>query len=300
MLDYPIEILACPQCGSSLEAGTSLDCAKCRQKFERTESGSLDLRPKLELSREIVHRLPGTQSPIPPLPYFGELRRNEAPEVAFDGVALSIHLTPEMASYIPKAVGPSSWALDLGCGGGEYRSAVEHAGFEWVGCDYQNPRAPILADAHSLPFRDEIFSFAISLAVLEHLHQPSVALRDIRRVLKPGALFLGSVAYLCPFHDSASYFNMTHEGVCRALRDAGFRVRFVAGERKYMGLHAVSYSGLFLDAPRPLAYAIANPILALSRLWWAYRRLRGRWRSSKEMEMAMNTGAFVFLAEKQA
>jgi SAM-dependent methyltransferase len=298
MINYPIDIFACPQCGSSLEEQTSLHCAACRQTFERNETGSLDMRPRIELTREIVHRLPGTQSSVQPLPSFGELRPNQAPDVAFDDVRLPIHLTPAMASYITKAVGPDSWALDLGCGSGEYRAPVEYAGHQWVGCDYGNPRAPILADAHSLPFRDETFAFVISLAVLEHLHQPSVALREILRVLKPGARFLGSVAYLAPFHDSASYFNMTHEGVYRALLDAGFRVRFVAGERKYMGLHAICYSGLFLDMPRGLAYAIANPILALSRVWWVYRRLRKRWRSSKEMEIAMNTGAFVFVAEK--
>lgn len=296
-----LQLIACPQCRNSLVRSTnSMHCRHCDVDFPMTAAGVVDLRPVAPLTRSAMHTLFPPQQSGNEETEFGELHPCEAPEVSFDSINLPRHLSDAMASYIPRATSDRCCALDLGCGTGAYREAIEHAGYHWIGCDYQHPAAPILADAHALPFQSDSIDFVLSLAVLEHLRQPTIALREIRRVMKPGASFLGSVTYLTPFHDAASYFNMTHEGVREALIDAGFTVKLVAGERKYMGLHAISYNGLFLDAPRSLAYGIAWPLLALSRCWWQYRRFRKLGRSSRQMEILMNTGAFVFLAQNPA
>jgi SAM-dependent methyltransferase len=50
------------------------------------------------------------------------------------------------------------------------------------------------ADAQALPFRDETFDAATSLAVLQLIPEPTTTLAEIARVLKPG----GRVAIMVP------------------------------------------------------------------------------------------------------
>ena len=50
--------------------------------------------------------------------------------------------------------------------------------------------AHLLADAESLPFADGAFDGAFMVASLHHLQEPVSCLREIRRVIKPGAIFV--------------------------------------------------------------------------------------------------------------
>src|SRR4030095_14421423 len=101
------------------------------------------------------------------------------------------------------------------------------AGFHWMGLDYSASEAPILGDAHALPFETESIEFVLSLAVLEHIQHPAVAIQEINRVLKRGGLYLGTVAFLEPFHGN-SYYHHTHLGTFNSLRLGGFDVERVA------------------------------------------------------------------------
>jgi SAM-dependent methyltransferase len=203
-----------------------------------------------------------------------------------------------MASYIPAARDEHSLCLDLGCGNGEYRRPLEKLGYRWIGTDYSNPEAPIWSDAHALPMADQSFDLVVSLAVLEHLRYPDVALREVFRVLKPGGVFCGSVTYLVPFHDTDSYYNMTHSGVYSSLLDAGFHVERIASDPIYLGVRAISYTGLFLGASRRLAYAMVAPVVAAHRFWWWWNRRRRRAGFSRDRQLLLTTGAFFFVGEK--
>ena len=48
------------------------------------------------------------------------------------------------------------------------------------------PGIDVVADAHRLPFRDEVFAGVVMLDVLHHLERPIEFLRETSRVLKPG------------------------------------------------------------------------------------------------------------------
>lgn len=82
--------------------------------------------------------------------------------------------------------------LDVGCGEGELATHLPAGA--WVGVDSSAimlARAPsphFLAQATGLPFDDRSFAAVAFLYVLYHLSDPTLALCEARRVLRPGGL----------------------------------------------------------------------------------------------------------------
>jgi SAM-dependent methyltransferase len=188
--------------------------------------------------------------------------------------------------------------LDLGCGSGLHRELGERAGFHWVGLDYDNPNAPILGDAHALPFEDQSFELVLSLAVLEHIQFPLVMAREVARVLKPGGLFIGTVAFLEPFHGN-SFYHHTHLATFNTLRCGGLEVLKIGPNRDWNVLkaHVRMGSGLFPKMPRMLGSALVGPLQILHRLWWWAGSLVTP-KSNREARLLGTTGAFEFVARR--
>jgi SAM-dependent methyltransferase len=105
--------------------------------------------------------------------------------------------------------------LDDGCGGGGMTVSFAEESDAVVGIDLSDRFAAagtVLArekgvanvsfartDGQALPFRDDAFDTVFSHAVIEHVANPLVYLREIRRVLKPGGwVFLQTAPYLAP------------------------------------------------------------------------------------------------------
>jgi SAM-dependent methyltransferase len=90
--------------------------------------------------------------------------------------------------------------LDLGCGDGHFATIAFERKLEvglgpWAAPIRQAARGGgyhslVQAEGGKMPFPDEYFASAISNSVLEHIPQVQVVLAELRRVLKPGALFL--------------------------------------------------------------------------------------------------------------
>jgi SAM-dependent methyltransferase len=95
--------------------------------------------------------------------------------------------------------------LDLGCGhqifahwmSGEQDDSIRRAG-SIVGMDYDHAslrkntaiRLKTAGDLRSLPFRDRSFDLVTANMVVEHLDDPGASLAEIRRVLRPGGVFI--------------------------------------------------------------------------------------------------------------
>ena len=79
---------------------------------------------------------------------------------------------------------------------------------------YDYPSTDILAAGEHLPFEDNTFDAALSLAVLEHVRNPFVCARELVRVLKPGGKIMTIIPFLQAEHGYPShYFNATRFGM---------------------------------------------------------------------------------------
>jgi len=109
---------------------------------------------------------------------------------------------PERSALFRAWIGTGKRVLDLGCRYGALTKAYV-AGNDVVGVDVD--RAALAEAAklgietrwadldEPLPFEDESFDVAVAGELLEHLRFPDRFVEEVRRVLRPGGLFAGSV-----------------------------------------------------------------------------------------------------------
>jgi 2-polyprenyl-6-hydroxyphenyl methylase/3-demethylubiquinone-9 3-methyltransferase len=179
---------------------------------------------------------------------------------------LRASLNPARFGYLKEAVAAhglqprGATALDVGCGGGLLAEEVARLGFRVTGVD---PSAPSLATARdhaaaaalaidyvqgrgeALPVDDASFDLVFCCDVLEHVDDVPTVLREVRRAVKPGGLFVYDTINRNPLsklvviklfqewdftrvverglHDHAMFIKPKE--LERALRDAGLEPR---------------------------------------------------------------------------
>lgn len=290
--------IQCPACRYALEVDDARAwCARCERAFPRSARGQRDLRlqPGQAVAYQMTYQaLPYDQTIELPL-------RPEAPCAEPRNTlrgSLPPHVTAAQMSYVPQAAG-EDLALDLGCGHGIHRQVLEALGYAYHGVDYAGDAADDLVDAHALPYGDDQFALAMSVAVLEHLAQPLLALREVHRVLRPGGYFIGTVAFLEPFHDN-SFSHFTHLGTWHALRFAGFAVEAVMPIRGWHVARAQLEMGLGAKLPGWLTRAATQPFALAVELYAMLGRMRGgdAVRHQRSLALARHAGAFFFVARK--
>jgi len=299
MQNYPPEILdnlVCPQCNQPLVFGEdqNFSCPLCQVTYGYSFSGSLDLRLQKPKSVNLNITLSPLYDEFKP-PVYKE-SDYASPAVDYSSIHLPRHVTPEILSWFPRARSEGALALDVGCCDAVHREICEHAGFTYAGIDIQAELAPLLADAHAIPFRDKSVDFAISFCVFESLQFQLLAIQEVYRVLKPGAIFIGSIAFLEPFHDQ-SYFHPTHYGIMQLMAFAGFETIRIFYGKDWTGLDANSRMGLFPRMPDIFHKAVLFPTKLLSRLYWAAAGLVFK-NANEENMYVKNAGAFSFVARK--
>jgi SAM-dependent methyltransferase len=291
--------VSCSSCGLLLhDAGTTATCPGCGIEYSSTPAGALDLRLKRPKRYTLEFEVGTPLLPHDDFPFI-PLVANSRPEVDFGTSTLPPRMTRELLSYFPKARGPGSLMLDLACGDAIHKEVAEVAGFEWVGIDYlETSKAPILADAHALPFKDESFEFILSVSALQLMRYPFVMMREAFRVLKPNGVFVGTVSFLEPFHDQG-YYHHTHLGAFNSLSYGGFTVEKLAPSEDWSVLMAQASMGLFPRLPAPVGRAVVYPVHLLHKLWWRLGRLVNP-KATDETRILHTTGAFSFVASKPA
>lgn len=120
--------------------------------------------------------------------------------------------------------------LDLGCGPGKVAGALLSRAKRVVGLDFSiamlsqlgrkhHEIQRVCADAVELPIKDRSFDAVVNSGLLIHLHRPELLrlMGEVRRVLRPGGLFVSDVL-------NAKYWNGT--ATRRAVPKSIFLERF--------------------------------------------------------------------------
>lgn len=126
--------------------------------------------------------------------------------------------------------------LSLGCGTGEETEVLGK--FGEVHCIDMDPRALALApagviktaaDATRLPYPDSSFDIAAAFDLLEHVRDDCKAIEEVRRVLRPGGVFIFTVPafpWLMSGHDRAlGHFRRYDKAGLRKLLSGLVRVK---------------------------------------------------------------------------
>lgn len=279
------KLLTCPQCGKSLSKSSSgAACSACSLEYTYSSRGALDLRPKRQKTYSV-------EFPIDP----------PGSKFSMEGLhpaTAKQHVDEWNREHWPKKPDHLGVALELGCADIVQKETVEQAGFEYLGVDYDSAHAPMLVDAHTLPFLDDSFAFILAFAFLEHIQYPPVAMRETFRVLQPGGTLLGSVSFLEPFHMN-SFYHHTHLGVLNTLRHAGFSNVSVIPSPDWTGPVAQAYMGLFPGISVSIAKKLMAPLGFFHRMWWrGIRRTHADW-YPEDARVRNTTGAFTFYATKE-
>jgi SAM-dependent methyltransferase len=121
--------------------------------------------------------------------------------------------------------------LDLGCGKvplyGLYREKVQEITcVDWTSSLHGTKHLDVACDLNQpIPLPAESFDTILLSDVLEHLHEPEHACREVARLLAPGGHLLMNVPFFYGIHEAPfDYYRYTEFGLRRLIERAGLEL----------------------------------------------------------------------------
>jgi len=165
--------------------------------------------------------------------------------------------------------------LDVGSGLKPYYPFFEPFAEAHVGIDL-TPSADLQGKVEALPVEDASFHVVLCTQVLEHCDDPGQAVRELRRVVKPGGRVLASTHGTMVYHPAPhDHWRWTHTGLERLFRDnadwSSVTIRPGSGTTACIGMLVSHYLDLLFrrahvrSLGRPLIAAVNAAAAALDR-----------------------------------
>jgi len=120
--------------------------------------------------------------------------------------------------------------IDIGCATKPYAELLapyvsEHVGVDHAGTRHARDAIDLSGDAYDIPARDGSFDSAVCTAVLEHLEEPELALRECHRVLAPGGVAIYSVPFIWHLHEEPrDFYRFSKYGLRHLFEKIGFEI----------------------------------------------------------------------------
>ncbi len=120
--------------------------------------------------------------------------------------------------------------IDIGCGTKPYEGQlspriVEHVGMDHGETIHDKSKIDLFGTAYDIPAEDSSFDSAICTAVLEHLEEPELALRECCRVLKPGGVAIYTVPFIWHLHEEPrDFYRFSKYGLQYLFEKVGFEI----------------------------------------------------------------------------
>ena len=109
---------------------------------------------------------------------------------------------------------PKKQFLNLGCG-----TSLGKANLKNLDC-YLGSNVDIVADLHQIPLAENSLDGVTSVAVLEHIKEPTIVVKETLRILKPGAIAHFNIPFMQPYHASPDDFQrFTSSGLRHLFRN---------------------------------------------------------------------------------
>jgi SAM-dependent methyltransferase len=166
--------------------------------------------------------------------------------------------------------GPSLRVLDVGGRIQPYRPLIAERVRQYVAVDLaESPLVTVRANACTLPFPESSFDLVFCTQVLEYVPEPSQAVREIYRVLKPGGIALFSFAAFYPRNADDDYWRFTSAGLGHLLKPFG-RLEIAPEGSSISGFFRAGAVCFSIFARYPLLRSLVGltlvPVLNLSAL----------------------------------
>jgi SAM-dependent methyltransferase len=121
--------------------------------------------------------------------------------------------------------------MDFGCGQKPYRrlfsNVTEYVGvdFEGEGHSHHDEQIDVFYDGKTIPFPDNNFDSVLSTEVFEHIFNLEEVLKEIHRVMRPGAKLLFTCPFVWGLHEvPVDFARYTPYAIRHLLERNGFKV----------------------------------------------------------------------------
>ncbi|MBN21155.1 MAG: hypothetical protein CL678_07695 [Bdellovibrionaceae bacterium] len=200
----------------------------------------------------------------------------------------------KLVEFAKKGMPTNSSLLNIGAGDGYLESYALKNGFRVSSCDPSSKTMEILKEkkidarvgsADQIPFEDEVFDVVIATEIFEHLTEKEFkkALKEVKRVLKPNGLLVGTVPFqenlsenevYCPhcsnrFHRWGHFQTFKESDICNLL-SLDF-TNIYTGKRTYVIFRGRNFFGKIKSLIRSILGRLGSP-MAYPKIFFHARR----------------------------
>ncbi len=196
MENFLFDILACPRCKNKLivQPYQNIFCKNCNlyYKFKDNIPFLLSSESQKQINNDLIsqngQKMVNRYTKNNKIVKITKLIHPPSPLLHFDN--------SKIMEVITNYKGKKTKVLSIGGGGEEFKKFPNIIN---LNIDIF-PNVDIVGDAHNLPFLDNSFDSVICNAVLEHLKNPYLAVKEIKRIIKKGGYVYIEVPFIQPFH----------------------------------------------------------------------------------------------------